>query len=197
MWTDAVAVYPWVGEKFLKPRSIKYRTLLLGESNYTEPNKFTSELVIDCVKDDMSRNQEGARRDTTGFCRFATKIRRIIFGPDEKFHPSEFWHDFAFYNFVQSLVGLHARQRPTPEMWRGSIPAFEEVVSTLNPERILVLGKANWQNLLNNFPHTLANDYSGEIHLTKGSVKVGYVNHPSSSLSYAKWNPIAESLLQK
>lgn len=197
MWTDTVAVHPWVGGRYLKPENLKHRTLLLGESNYTESEKFNYELVINCVKDDISKGQLGVERDTTGFCRFSTKIRRIIFGPNEQLHPSEFWNDVAFYNFVQTLVGNHARQRPTPEMWRESISAFEEVVSRLSPERILVLGKANWQNLLNNFSHTLSNQYSGDLHLTQGSVKVGYVNHPSSSLSYEKWNPVADSLLQK
>jgi hypothetical protein len=185
-----------VGERYLKPINIKRRTLLLGESNYTEPEKFTSELVINCVKNDLSEGQFGVERDTTGFCRFSTKIRRIVFGPNEQFHPSEFWHDVAFYNFVQSLVGHRARERPTSEMWHSSTFAFEEVVDTLKPERILVLGKANWLNLLSNFSHTLDSPCSGRLELKNGGVKVGYVNHPSSSLSYAKWNPIAEAFLQ-
>jgi len=197
MWTNAVAVHPWVGERYQSPLNIKRRTLVLGESNYTEPENFTSELVINCVKDDMSKGELGVERDTTGFCRFSTKIRRIIFGRNEKLHPSEFWHDVAFYNFVQSLVGDKARERPTPEMWQQSISAFEEIVNALNPERILVLGKANWENLLNNFSHTLDDQYSGNLELTKRTVKIGYVNHPSSSLSYAKWQPIAEAFLQR
>lgn len=81
MWTDLVVVYPWVGGRYLELENLKHRTLLLGESNYTESEKFNHELVINCVKDDMSKGQLGVERDTTGFCRVSTKIRRIIFGP--------------------------------------------------------------------------------------------------------------------
>lgn len=195
MWTNAITVHPWVGERYLRPANLKYRTLILGESNYTEPQKFTSQLVINCVKDDNSKGEQGVERDTTGFCRFSTKIRRVVFGRDEKIHPSEFWNDVAFYNFVQSLVGLNARERPTPQMWQNSTSAFGEVVNVLNPERVLVLGKANWRNLLSHFPHRFDGQYAGELTLGNNTVKIGYVNHPSSSLSYAKWHPIAEAFL--
>jgi hypothetical protein len=61
--------------------------------------------------------------------------------------------DVAFYNFVQFLVGGESRIRPTQEMWRNSIPAFSEIISNLNPLQILVLGKANWSNLLTHIEH--------------------------------------------
>jgi hypothetical protein len=49
MWSDAIVVHPWVGERYSNPVNLSRRTLVLGESNYSEPEKFTSQLVIDCA----------------------------------------------------------------------------------------------------------------------------------------------------
>ena len=143
-WSDTVQVHPWVGERYEQPQHLPKKTLLVGESNYTKPELFNSGLVHAWVVDDMDLG--GTERDTGGFCRFGTKTRRIIFGHEANVGPRAFWPDVAFYNFVQQRVGENARQRPTPEMWAASVPAFIEVVSMLQPERVLVLGKANWNN---------------------------------------------------
>ena len=105
-WSSLVKVHPWIGENFDNPAHFPHKTLILGESNYTVPGKFDASLAQECVKDDLSM---GLDRDTTGFCRFSTKIRRVIFGRDEAVGPSGLWHDVAFYNFVQALVGSNAR----------------------------------------------------------------------------------------
>jgi hypothetical protein len=192
MWSDAVAVHPWVGNLYPSPLHFKYRTLIVGESNYTTPEKYKSSLVIDCVLDDMSASGD---RDTTGFCRFSTKLRRIIWGRHEPFGPSGLWHDVAFYNFVQPLVGDRARMRPTDEMWNGSVSAFAEVVQSLNPARVLVLGKANWENLLRSLPHKKIGPCVAELEVTSTNFRAGFINHPSSSLSYSTWHPIAQAFL--
>jgi hypothetical protein len=192
MWSDAVAVHPWVGSLYATPLHFKDRTLILGESNYTTPEKFTSSLVIDCVLDDMSTHEN---RDTTGFCRFSTKIRRTIWGRDESLGPIGFWESVAFYNFVQPLVGDRARVRPTDEMWKESAPAFAEVMQSLQPARVLVLGKANWDNLLQCMPHEEIGPYVAEIEVASKIFRAGFINHPSSSSSYSTWHPIANAFL--
>jgi hypothetical protein len=192
MWSDAVAVHPWVGNLYTNPLHFKQRTLILGESNYTTPENYKSSLVIDCVLDDMSTHEN---RDTTGFCRFSTKIRRTIWGRDESIGPLAFWKNVAFYNFVQPLVGDRARMRPTDEMWEGSASAFAEVMLLLQPARVLVLGKANWDNLLQRVPHEKIGQYVAEIEVASTIFRAGYINHPSSSLSYSTWHPIANAFL--
>jgi hypothetical protein len=187
-----VKVHPWIGENFDNPAHFPHKTLILGESNYTVPGKFDASLAQECVKDDLSM---GLDRDTTGFCRFSTKIRRVIFGRDEAVGPSGLWHDVAFYNFVQALVGSNARIRPTSEMWEQSVPAFVEIISVLKPCRILVLGKANWNNLLSHVASKSLDDFTSTLEVGDTHVKAGYINHPSSSLSYSKWEPIAGRLL--
>lgn len=194
MWTQIIAVHPWVGERYRSPLHFKYKTLILGESNFTESHKFRSNLVIECVLSDMETDSS-EERDTTGFCRFSTKIRRIIFGRCETIGSNSFWQDVAFYNFVQSLVGDKARIRPTLEMWQEAVPAFIEIVSKLKPDRIFVLGKANWKNLLEHIEHEVIDQFVVKLKIGSEFVTAGYVNHPSSSLSYGTWQPIAQRLL--
>lgn len=194
MWSSNVVVHPWIGCHYKTPIHFKYKTLILGESNFTDPpENFNSSLVIRCVEDDIA--VFGEDRDTNGFCRFSTKIRRTIFGRDESLGPDGLWQDVAFYNFVQSLVGNKARIRPTFEMWKESVPAFFEVVEKLQPSRVLVLGKANWNNLLQHVEHNPRGQHLATLTLGANLVTAGYINHPSSSLAYATWQPIARQLL--
>ncbi len=158
MWSSKVVIHPWIGKRYKNPKYFKERTLVLGESNFTQPENFNKNLVIRCVEDDI--NIHGENRDTTGFCRFSTKIRRVIFGRDESIGPEGLWSDVSFYNFIQMLVGDKSRMRPTQEMWNNSIPAFTEVIETLQPQRILVLGKQNWKNLIENLDIEPQNEYS-------------------------------------
>jgi hypothetical protein len=194
MWSSAITVHPWVGKNYHYPKYLLHRTLVLGESNFTELENFKSDLVINCVLNDMSIDPT-EERDTSGFCRFSTKIRRIVFGRDETIGPNRFWQDVAFYNFVQSLVGDKSRIRPTQEMWEGSVPAFIEVVLSLQPSRIFVLGKANWRNLLAHIEHEIVDPFTVRLKVGSEFVDAGYINHPSSSLSYNKWQPIAHKFL--
>lgn len=194
MWSSEVVVHPWVGNSYETPRHLRHKTLILGESNFTTFDQFKPSLVTACVLNDISTD-ETEERDTSGFCRFSTKIRRIIFGRDESLGPNEFWQDVAFYNFVQSLVGDSPRVRPTNEMWRDSVPAFVEIVSKLQPSRVLVLGKANWNNLRQQIQNMQIDQHVADITIGSKTIRAGYVNHPSSSLSYETWQPVAQRLL--
>ena len=194
MWSSNVAVHPWVGSNYGNPIYFKYKTLILGESNFTNPpENFNSSLVTRCVEDDLAVGDKN--RDTNGFCRFSTKIRRVIFGLNESLGPSGLWQDVAFYNFVQCLVGDKARIRPTYEMWKESVPAFLEVVEKLQPTRVLVLGNANWNNLLLHFQCKPESQHTATMTVGSNLITVGYINHPSSSLAYATWQPVARQLL--
>lgn len=193
MWSSKVVIHPWVGERYENPKYFKEKTLILGESNFTQPENFNKNLVIRCIEDDI--NIHGENRDTTGFCRFSTKIRRVVFGRDECIGPKGLWSDVSFYNFIQSLVGEKSRVRPTQEMWHSSTPAFTEVIETLQPKIILVLGKQNWQNLINNLQIVPKDEYSSTLKYGNLSVKIGYIKHPSSNLAYDDWSPIAQRLL--
>ena len=195
MWTS-VRGHPWRGENYERPAIFPHRILILGESNYADANKFCSDLVISCVLDDIGNS---ADRDTQGFCKFSTKIRRVIFGRDTKIGPVGFWENVAFYNFVQYLVGGKSKIRPTPKMWIDSVEPFFEVVTTLKPESILVLGKGNWNNLLSHLKPEIIDETKANITVADYTVLAGYIFHPSSGrgFSYQRWQPVAKNVVLK
>jgi hypothetical protein len=161
----------------------------LGESNYTSPENFNRDLVRNCVGDSITGD------DPTGFGRFTTKTLRIIFGPDTSVTPEMFWREVVFFNFVQGLVGDAARVRPTAQMWSDSLSNFIESMKTFRPERMLVLGLKNWQNLVGRVPHEGIGEFQADLLVGDHRIRAGYVHHPSSSLKYSDWSPIAKALL--
>jgi hypothetical protein len=191
-WTNLIVTHPWTGQSYHAPKIFPHRTMILGESNYTEVGKFRPSLVRDCVLNDMATH---GNRDTAGFCKFSTKLRRIIFGTTTQITPTEFWEDVVFYNFIQARVGEHARDRPTKVMWEKSIDAFVEIIHHTQPERVLVLGKANWENLKTHLNMKINGEFTATLEIDDQRITSGYINHPSSSLSYKEWHPIAQSLI--
>jgi hypothetical protein len=99
--------------------------------------------------------------------------------------------------FRPTFVGAAARIRPTTQMWDSSLPIFEETVKTLQPERILVLGIQNWRNVLRLVPHQTHGEYQANFLVGRINPLAGYVQHPSSSLKYSEWYPVAQDLLFK
>ena len=194
MWSEKVKVHPWIGIHYEKPTIFRYKTLILGESNYTTPENFGPDLVNGCVCNDIGDDKP---RDTRGFCKFSTKIRRVIFGRDTKIDPKEFWSNVTFYNFVQDRVGDKSKVRPTDQMWIGSVEPFAEVVVKLMPERILVLGKENWSKLLKHFKNTKVDEIKTNLFVDSYNVLAGYIVHPSAGrgFSYEKWQPVAKAII--
>lgn len=189
---QAVKVEPWIGDKYPTPEIFRYRTLIMGESNYA-PDNLNLKSVIDDVKLHIGLNTN------PDFSRFATKVRRLtafdLSMASHELTRKEFWRNIAFYNFIQCLVGSKARQRPTSEMWASSVPAFLEIMEKLRPQRILVLGKANWLNLLSHVRYNEIDDFSVRVVCGGQEVVAGYTNHPSSSIAYEKWRPIVRKVL--
>ena len=56
---------------------------------------------------------------------------------DEK---AEFWNKVAFYNYIQEVVGEEPRDRPTDAMWERAEQPFLQVVKSLSPDIVVVLG---------------------------------------------------------
>ena len=191
MWKN-IKVYPWIPPLYEENNIFPYRTLVLGESNYTSEKNFNSNLVISTVEEHISKNSD------KNFSRFATKIRRTILGRDTKVTAKEFWNSVAFYNFIQYRVGANSGDRPTETMWKESIPAFKELITTIKPERILVLGKKNWNNLTQHIEHEKISDCKIKINYNSSETTLGYITHPSSGggqFTYDKFVPIAQELI--
>ena len=192
-----IKVFPWIGKNYYTPKTLPHKTLIMGESNYTDENNFNSNLVIECIKDYLDKNEDKS------FSRFATKILRVILGENTKVDKQIFWNDIAFYNYVQYLVGNKSGDRPSFEMWQKSFEAFEEIINELKPERILVLGKQNWENLLSNIKSNNINienidEYTIKTNIDNQNIIIGYIVHPSSGggyFTYKIYHPIAKKIV--
>ena len=188
MWYQ-VKVYPWIGENYHCPKALPFRTLIIGESNYTAPETLSEDLVVNCIRTHLGQN------DDPNFSRFATKIRNLACRSGGPLSREAFWRDVAFYNFVQELVGQAARDRPTGDMWHTSLAAFGEIIEVLQPQRIWVLGKENWRNLVRHVEHSRIDPHTVELPSSGESVLASYTNHPSSGISYDEWSPVVARLL--
>ncbi|TDY03006.1 hypothetical protein [Thiohalophilus thiocyanatoxydans] len=188
MWHH-VKVHPWIGENYHTPKELPFRTLIIGESNYTAPEAFSDNLVVNCVRTHLGHN------DDPNFSRFATKIRKLACLSRGTLSREAFWNDVAFYNFVQVRVGEVARDRPTDDMWRESVAAFGEITEAIRPQRIWVLGKTNWNHFIRHVRHSHIDPHVVELPSSWESVFAWYTNHPSSGISYEKWSPLVARLL--
>ncbi|WP_440904754.1 hypothetical protein ACMZOO_00645 [Catenovulum sp. SX2] len=191
MW-NKVKVHPWVGKFYESTELLPNKTLVLGESNYATEENFDSNLVIACIKEHIGENSDD------NFSRFATKIRRVILGRETKVSARNFWENAAFYNFIQYRVGELSKQRPTQKMWDDSAQAFEELINTIKPERILVLGQENWTNLLSHINHTKINDFMSKFIIGDNEVIAGFIVHPSAGggyFTYKEYGPIAKHVV--
>lgn len=150
---------PWVGEKYEQSGINGHRVLFLGESHYGSSNdekdpKFTRNIV---------ENWALRRRSA-----FFTKIAKIVkdigayrpISPDEK---KDAWHRIAFYNYVQQCLP-RPRMAPTPEMWEYAKMPFEQTLSEITPDIVIVLGKR----------------LHPQVEIPKPLTKI-YLTHPSSS----------------
>jgi len=189
---NKIKVHPWVGEFYESKDVLPYRTLVLGESNYTTEENFDSNLVIACIREHIGSNRDD------NFSRFATKTRRVILGRETEVTAKEFWENAAFYNFIQYRVGELSKQRPTQKMWDDSIQAFEELIDKIKPERVLVLGQENWTNLLSHISHEKVSDFKAKIIVGKNKIMAGFIVHPSAGggcFTYNQYGPIASDIV--
>ena len=137
---------PWIGEQY-RQNMWGRRVLVLGESHYqwdeNRPIDNWPTLTIECVEELIA----GEYTD-----RFWTNIAVAFLNPPPHHllslaEKGEFWHSVAFYNYIQQCVGFGPYPNPTPEMWNESLPAFQSLLNTLQPELVIVLGRPNWWNI--------------------------------------------------
>ena len=137
---------PWIGE-YYQQNMWGRRVLVLGESHYqwdeNQPIDNWPTLTIECVKETIAGEYTG---------RFWTNIAVAFLNPPSHHLPSlaekgEFWRTVAFYNYIQQGVGFGPYPNPTPRMWTESLPAFQSLLNTLQPELVIVLGRQNWWNV--------------------------------------------------
>jgi hypothetical protein len=136
-----VRFVPWVGGGYQSGGVYGRRLPVVGESHYTDwadsdgatrrhllDPGFTAATVMD-----FASNGGGAPTWS-----LVEKIVAADTVPD-------FWHQVAFYNYVQfPLEGTPRDRRPSEDEWAGSELGFKEVVEELKPERIYIFGSDTW-----------------------------------------------------
>lgn len=180
---------PWVGSKYESSDLFGVRVLVLGESHYGKPSELCTAFTTDVV-----RRWAQAHRDS-----FFTKVSKVLLGLDENTwlapEPrAEIWEHVAFYNYVQELVGDRARRRPTAQMWTAAAPPFLGILRELNPDAVLVLGKALEQNLPADFPQQIAK--ARIYHPSSGvnpRTREPYFNHKTANPIFAELIATARS----
>lgn len=123
---------PWVGENYSRQSP---KLLILGESHYkrdgADRDTFTQEVIRS-----WAIGEQGSRK-------FFTTIAKVLTGNLDgylsKVEKAKFWNEVAFYNYVQEVVD-DPRDRPTDVMWEKAQKPFLEVVNSLSPDIIIVLG---------------------------------------------------------
>ena len=189
---STVKMFPWVGKSYNDAGYRGRKLLILGESEYEwHPEALQPEIATWLI----TANANGGLRNP-----FYTKIYNSFSDEPKRQsleHFAEFWNSVAFYNYIQEKVGTTPRQRPTWEMWPRWRDTFLLVLEKLKPNRVLVLGRALWNNL--NALGLIGNGMNNEAFFSIGdgkSIKVAHIPHPASfGFKPSEWKKITLTLL--
>ena len=175
------------------------RILALGESHYLKAGvSRESKEYSEVTRDDVRRVVAG-KSESPFFPKVASLLR---YASGKHFRDVEIWHRVAFYNYVQTFMESSAH-RPTTKHFRQSSDAFLQVVATLEPHMILVLGATLWNHLpVKSEPvgrlkkHPFCLQTKSQI-WPYGSAVAGYINHPSQpGWRFERWAPACHELFE-
>lgn len=157
----------WEGDDYRTSGLNGVRVLILGESHYGNPEELAPTFTQGVVR---SLGIESRHRFFTAAAKLLLNSPAGV--PLTDSERARFWQRVAFYNYIQEFVGTTPRTRPTKKMWQQAGNCLPAVVSELNPQLMLVLGKA----LASWLPELPA------------SLKVCRVPHPASfGFQLGKW----------
>jgi hypothetical protein len=188
---------PWVGSKY-QNSSFGIKILVLGESMYQwkedEPINDQTNLISENI-------QEQIDGDWTS--KFWTNIAIAFLGESPTLaEKGEFWNSVAFYNYVQESVGFGARVRPSEEKWSNGKEAFQQVLNSLQPDLIVVLGYELWDQIPD-FSGKSGPIIEGDLKLStwwyplqnKHCLAIG-IKHPSAGFNGRTWHPYITRAIQ-
>jgi len=140
---------PWEGAYYASGFRSGLKLLVLGESQYVpegqawpnRPETYTLEVVQDFIKLD------GRGSYTMDF---AGRLHRILTGSDDptERQVKEAWGRIAYANYIPEIVGYGAIARKRSEHWQDGHQRLPELLDDLEPDRVLVLGRATWLHIL-------------------------------------------------
>lgn len=139
-YSKLVKMHPWEGDNYDTNHP---KILILGESLYDK--KIEKNTIIKMIKNLIEHENYA----------FFTKLEYIISKPEHwdsgdgvnyKLDREKFWNDISFYEYIQeSLSG--PKEKVPESYWINAKVPFEEVMNTLAPDIIVVLGYETYWNL--------------------------------------------------
>ena len=186
---------PWVGEYYGDNSRFGLSLLILGESHYGNENEldreFTRRLTQEYVDGDWSHA-------------FWTEIGMMVLGFDkDQFDRRDFWEHVAFYNYVQSTAGSGARQAPSSKQFSESESAFFQVLESLTPDLVIMLGKRLWNSApsIGRVGESIViKEKKGLVWfypISNGEVMTLAVNHPASfGFDPHSWHSVIKSAIE-
>jgi len=186
---------PWVGDRY-HCAPLGKKVLILGESIYRWKSKSDIDTDKDVVINIITEQIDGYYKTKA----FWTKIAMMFLNKKPTLEEKQkFWHSVAFHEYVQRTIGDKARMRPDEDQWTSGAVAFQEVLDSLQPEILVILGYSLWD-------HTPAAVAGPTLSYSKDAGTVIYkhiggsclainVKHPSSGFNGRMWHPlIAEAM---
>lgn len=109
----------------------------MGASHYAQPEEWNPEFTIQMVRD-YYLNMEVEREP---WMRTYTKFERALAGYEVPItERNALWDKFMFWNFIQEPMNGPNKSQPSDDaIYRGQ-DAFLEILSTYQPDRIIVWG---------------------------------------------------------
>lgn len=181
---------PWIGDNYKTPIYNDVPILVLGESHYGRKNDYSKELTKDLVERYLSGKINKSRFWTT-VAQFVANIHNS----DKEFSKSKIWNDFAFYNYIQKIVGIQPRINPDLKKFRESEKAFFQVIDKHKPKLVIALGSRLYSRMYPLYEKKVKIDEktSGRIYDIEGhKFLCTKVRHPSAGFSYGKWHTVIE-----
>lgn len=187
---SSVKLQPWKGKKY---RLRKPRLLVVGESHYDWPHRRVRDYdaTRKVMRDDIAGYTKGGitpRYTATCLGHWPTSLEEL----------GSFLHEISFYNYVQVILP-NRWTRPTREQWQGAAGAFEEVLRSLKPQLILVLGVETWKNLPRSIGTAGKPLPKGEGQFTetwlypigRGKTALAFhIKHPARAYNFRKFAPL-------
>lgn len=180
---SAINYQPWVGSKYLYETR---KLLILGESHYGSEEGDDTDQAL--TKEVVERWCGG---DSVRF--FDDLLYALAKDTPLRTERREFLATFAFYNYVTAIMPSR-EHRPTTADFRGSEPAFREVLEALRPTHLLVCGRSLWDSMPR-FDGNGSELILGGEPVSVGAYRAGraaawamHIKHPSSiGFSGSQW----------
>ncbi len=125
-------VRPWVGDQY-RTRQVPLRLLIVGDSHHGD---ITSRDELETIKTIQSYFL-----NTNRSFAFFTRIMATVAGSQYwTLDRQKFYHDVAFFNYVDGVAVHGSRERPSGTQFFSSATGFKAIVDELSPEVVFCCG---------------------------------------------------------